>query len=153
MRETRVAPGCLAGIRLLDLSQFEAGPSCTGALAWLGAEVVKVENPKGGEPGRMLHARQRPQAQRLLFHDRQRQQEVGTVDLKSDRGLALVKEMAKQADVFAAIFAPGVMERLGFGWDELRTLNPRLIYIQASRSDLRSEICDRGGARPKRSGG
>jgi crotonobetainyl-CoA:carnitine CoA-transferase CaiB-like acyl-CoA transferase len=125
-----IAPNCLAGIRVLDMSQFEAGPSCTEALAWLGAEVVKIENPKGGEPGRALGSGPKPGVDAYYFMIYNAGKKSVTVDLKSPRGLSLVKELAGQADVFVENFAPGAIERLGLGWEVLHALNPRLVYAQ-----------------------
>jgi formyl-CoA transferase len=125
-----IEPNCLEGIRVLDLTQFEAGTSCTETLAWLGAEVVKVENPKGGEAGRTLGSGPAPGADSYYFMIYNANKKSVTVNLKSERGLALVKEMAKKADIFAENFAPGAIERLGLGWDELHKLNPRLVYAQ-----------------------
>ena len=130
MDKTAVAPNCLDGVRVLDLSQFEAGPSCTEALAWLGAEVVKVENPKGGEPGRILGTGPKPDTDAYYFMIYNANKKSVTVNLKSERGLALVKAMAKRADVFVENFAPGAIERLGLGWEELHALYPRLVYAQ-----------------------
>jgi crotonobetainyl-CoA:carnitine CoA-transferase CaiB-like acyl-CoA transferase len=123
-------PNCLAGVRVVDLSQFEAGPSCTEVLALLGAEVVKVENPKSGEPGRILMGGPKPGADSYYFMIYNANKKSVTVDLKSPRGLNLVKEMAAKADVFVENMAPGTIERLGLGHDALAALNPRLIYAQ-----------------------
>ncbi|WP_178133225.1 CaiB/BaiF CoA transferase family protein [Vineibacter terrae] len=121
--------GCLAGVRILDLTQFEAGPSCTEALAWLGAEVVKVENPKGGDPGRTSF-RSGPGQDSWYFLLFNANKKSITLNLKSPRGIALVNDLARKADVFVENFAPGAIERLGLGYDAIRKVNPGIIYAQ-----------------------
>ena len=82
---------CLAGLKILDLTQFEAGPSCTEALAWLGADVVKVENPGAGDPGR--HVGRKPRyATRYYFLQYNANKRSVAVNLKDPRGLEMVKE-------------------------------------------------------------
>ena len=119
---------CLEGVRVLDLSQFEAGPSCTEALAWLGAEVVKVENPKGGDPGRVILGQPGgPSFYFLIFNANKKSL---AVDLKSAAGKRIVLDLAAKADVFVENFAPGAIERLGLGYDVVSRLNPGIIYAQ-----------------------
>jgi formyl-CoA transferase len=124
MDVTPVSPGYLSGIRVLDLTQFEAGTTCTEALAWMGADIAKVENPKGGEAGRTGFG----DAYYFMMYNANKRSL--TVNLKSERGLALVKEMVKKADVFAENFAPGAVERLGLGYDVVSAINPGIIYAQ-----------------------
>jgi formyl-CoA transferase len=119
---------CLSGVRVLDMTQFEAGPSCTETLAWLGAEVVKVENPKGGDPGRSLGGK--PGVDDPYFLNFNANKKSVTVNLKDPSGLQLVKDLAAKADVLVENFAPGAIERLGLGADVIRALNPAIIYCQ-----------------------
>ena len=119
---------CLKDVRVLDLSQFEAGPSCTEALAWLGAEVVKVENPKGGDPGRgILSDDGRDSFYFLAFNANKKSL---SIDLKSEAGKRLVLDLAAKADVFVENFAPGAIERLGLGHDVVSKVNPGIVYAQ-----------------------
>jgi formyl-CoA transferase len=117
----------LAGVKVLDLTQFEAGTSATETLAWLGADVIKVENPQGGEQGRYA-SRDRPDADSYYFLLLNANKRSITCNLKSERGKALLRAMIPQADVFIENFAPGVIERLGFGYDEVSRLNPKIVY-------------------------
>lgn len=119
----------LAGVKIVDFTQFEAGPSCTEALAWLGADVVKIENPRMGDPGRRLRPGQ-PDNDPFYFQVFNANKRSITVNLKSHTGLNLVKDMLRQADVCIENFAPGAIERLGLGYDVVRDLNPGIIYAQ-----------------------
>src|SRR5689334_24038589 len=135
MAVTPMSPGLLAGIRVLDLTQFEAGTTCTEALAWMGADIAKVEPPRG-EAGRTGFG----DAYYFMMYNANKRSL--TVNLKSERGLALVKEMAKKADVFAENFAPGAVERLGLGYDVVSEINPRIIYARSEEhtSELQSQF-------------
>jgi formyl-CoA transferase len=115
-------------MKILDLTQFEAGPSCTEALAWMGADVVKIENPGSGDPGRTVGGKRENDA--LYFLQYNANKRSVAVNLKDPRGLELVKDLAKTADVLIENFAPGAIERLGLGYDVVKAINPSIIYCQ-----------------------
>jgi len=119
----------LHGIKVLDLTQFEAGPSCTEALAWLGADVVKVEEPKRGEPGRWGFS-DRPDADAHYFIFYNLNKRSVTCNLKTDDGKALLARMIEKVDVVIENMAPGTFARLGFDYPCLSKINPRVIFAQ-----------------------
>ena len=128
---------CLQGIRVVDFTQFEAGPSCTETLAWLGAEVVKIENPGLGDPGRRRQKTKSESGKPTFtendpwyFHQFNANKKSITLNLKSARGLEIVRDLIKKADVMVENMAPGTIERLGLGYDEVKKINPGLIYCQ-----------------------
>ena len=117
----------LAGIKVVDLTQFEAGTSITETLAWLGAEVIKVENPNGGEQGRNASS-ERKDADSYYFMLLNANKKSITLNLKSARGKEILRDLIRKGDVFAENFAPGVIEKLGFSYEEVQKINPRIIY-------------------------
>lgn len=119
----------LDGIRVLDLTQFEAGTSCTQMLAWLGAEVIKVEEPLKGEQGRGATA-DASNADSFYFMILNANKRSVTANLKSAEGKEIVDKLIRECDVFVENFAPGVIERLGLGYERVRALNPRIVYAQ-----------------------
>jgi formyl-CoA transferase len=119
----------LAGVRVIDLTQFEAGTSCTETLAWLGAEVIKVEEPTSGDQGRSASS-DRPDADSYYFMLLNANKRSVTCNLKHPRGRELLTRLIEHGDVFVENYGPGVIERLGFGYDDVRRINPRIVYAQ-----------------------
>ena len=124
-------PGeCLSGVRVLDLSQYLPGPYATQMLADLGAEVVKVE-PPAGDPLRALGPRDGDGVS-AFYKLINAGKNILHLDLKSDEGKAALQDLVRGADILLESFRPGTLDRLGFGPDALRELNPRMIHCALS---------------------
>lgn len=115
----------LAGVRVLDLTHYQAGPGASQLLAWLGADVVKVESPAGDATRAQL--RDLPGADSLYFGMLNCNKRSVVLDLKTPEGRALLERLAAQCDVLMENFGPGVLEGWGLGWPQLQRINPRLI--------------------------
>ena len=120
----------LAGLRILDLSRLYPGPYATLVLADLGADVVKVEDPSGGDYLRWMPPLAGKQSG--FFHALNRNKRSLALDLKAPGGAAVLLRLARRADVVVESFRPGVMDRLGIGWSALREANPRLVLCSIS---------------------
>jgi formyl-CoA transferase len=117
----------LSGIRVVDLTNNQAGPSCGQMLAWLGADVIKVEEPGQGDPARHT-LKDRADADSLFFLSFNANKRSLTLNLKHPGGKEAFRALLKTADVLLENFGPGVIERLGFGYPALREINPRLVF-------------------------
>lgn len=116
----------LEGVRVLDMTHVQSGPSCTQILAWLGADVVKIEATTGDITRRQL--RDLPDVDSLYFTMLNCNKRSITLNMKSERGKELFTEMVGRFDILAENFGPGAVDRMGFSWERLQEINPRLIY-------------------------
>ena len=136
----------LDGILVLYFSQFLAGPVAAMRLADLGARVIKIERPGSGDIGRTLaFAGLESDGDTLSFHIMNRNKESFAADLKSEDDKAEVWELIKKADVIIQNFRPGVIERLGFGYEDVKKVNPGIIYASASGYGATGPWKDRPG--------
>jgi formyl-CoA transferase len=117
----------LTGVRVVDLSHVQAGPSCTQILAWLGADVIKVELPGRGDITRS-QLRDLPGVDSLYFTMLNCNKRSLTLNLKADKGKQILTELLEVSDVLVENFGPGVLDRQGFSWERIRQINPRIIY-------------------------
>jgi formyl-CoA transferase len=114
----------LDGMRILDMTQYEAGPSCTQALAWLGADVVKVESPGIGDPGRVLAGSD------AYFWNWNLNKRSVVLNLRNPRGRQVLLDLVGKFDVIIENYAPGVIERLDLEYETIKKVHPSIIYAQ-----------------------
>jgi formyl-CoA transferase len=115
----------LKGIRILDMSHVQAGPTCSQLLAWLGADVIKFENPAGDATRGQL--RDVPNADSLYFTMLNCNKRSITVNMKSAEGKQVFVDLLKKCDLIMENFGPGVLERFGFSWEKIHDINPKIV--------------------------
>ncbi len=120
-------PKALSGVRIVDMTHVQSGPSCTQLLAWLGADVIKVEPPNVGDITRQ-QLRDRPGVDSLYFTMLNSNKRSLTLNFKSAGGKKVLERLLPTADVLVENFGPGVLDRNGLGWEDLHARFPRLVY-------------------------
>jgi len=140
-RDAQTWAGPLSGIRVLDFTRVLAGPAASLALADLGAEVFKIEPPGTGDETRSFPPFREGESHYFLSVNRGKKSIV--VDLKTDAGVALVKDLAAKCDIVIENYRPGVMDRLGLGYEALSAINPGLIYCAISGYGMTGPLRDR----------
>ncbi len=134
-------PGPLEGFRVVDLTTMVSGPLGSMILADQGADVVKVEVPRGGDHTRQVATRRGGYSASFLNNNRNKRSIA--LDLKTPAGLEAVKRLVRDADVFLQNFRPGVTDRLGLGYDALRVINPRLVYVSIAGFGFEGPFADK----------
>ncbi len=116
----------LKGIKILDFTHVQSGPTCTQLLAWFGADVIKVERPGVGDATRKQLV-DKPGADSLYFTMLNHNKRSLTLNTKNETGKEVLERLVKECDVLVENFAPGALDRMGFGWERIQELNPRMI--------------------------
>ena len=122
----------LAGVKVLDVSQVMAGPYCCMLLADMGADVIKVEPPGSGDQTRGAMGFKMKGPDSMGFLNMNRNKRSIAINLKSDAGKEILFELAKDADILVENYRPGVMKRLGVGYEVMSKINPALVYVSIS---------------------
>ena len=117
----------LEGVRILDMTHVQSGPTCTQLLAWFGADVIKVERPGSGDATRS-QLRDLPDVDSLYFTMLNHNKRSVTLNTKADAGREIFSKLIVSCDVLVENFAPGALDRMGFPWERIQEINPRLIY-------------------------
>ena len=117
----------LEGVRVLDMTHVQSGPTCTQILAWLGADVIKIEKPGEGDPTRS-QLRDVPGADSLYFTMLNSNKRSMTLNPKTEAGKKIFRQLIEKCDVMVENYAPGAIDRMGFPWEKIQQINPRMIY-------------------------